>query len=248
MRLGRLPAGGSEQQGVRHRLTFLAAKPPVTSGAGAAPQASASEASWPVRASPLRSLAFPAVAAAVLVPIKAFAEAKVRLAPALDAGARADLARRLAARVLAAGAPLPVAVVCDDDAVAAFAEAHGATVIRTERLGLNGAVAAGVAHLADAGFDEVVVAHGDLPLAAGLADLAGAGPSTVTLVPDRRDDGTNVLVVPTGAGFGFHYGARSFAAHRVEAERLGLDVRVVRDERLAWDVDLPDDLEALTCD
>lgn len=183
--------------------------------------------------------------AAVLVPIKAFSEAKVRLAPALDPAARARLARRLAGTVLAAAAPLPVAVVCDDDEVAEFAEGAGARVVRTERLGLNGAVAAGVAALAADGHDEVVVAHGDLPRAEGLAALAGAGPGVVTLVPDRRGDGTNVLVVPTGAGFEFHYGPGSFRAHRAEAERLGLEVRIVHDDRLAWDVDDPSDLREL---
>ncbi len=186
--------------------------------------------------------------AAVLVPIKAFAEAKVRLAPVLDAPARIELARRLAAGVLGAAAPLAVAVVCDDDGVAAFAAEHGAIVIRTPPLGLNHAVAAGVAHLAAAGHDEVIVSHADLPNVAGLAALAGAGVGVVTLVPDRHDDGTNVLVVPSDAGFRFAYGARSFTAHRAEAERLGLEVRVVRDARLAWDIDVPADLEVLGCD
>ena len=41
------------------------------------------------------------------------------------------------------------------------------------------------------GFDHVVVAHADLPLATGSPTLAR--PGRVTLVPDRRDDGTNVL-------------------------------------------------------
>jgi 2-phospho-L-lactate/phosphoenolpyruvate guanylyltransferase len=186
--------------------------------------------------------------AAVLVPIKAFAEAKVRLAPALDAAARVELARRLAARVIAAAAPLPVAVVCEDDGVADFAAEHGALVIRAPQLGLNAAVAAGVAHLAAAGHDEVIVAHADLPNVADLAALAGAGAGVVTLVPDRRDDGTNVLVVPADAGFRFCYGAGSFPAHRAEAERLGLVVHVVRDPRLAWDIDIPADLVVLECD
>jgi 2-phospho-L-lactate guanylyltransferase (CobY/MobA/RfbA family) len=57
-----------------------------------------------------------------------------------------------------------------------------------------------------------------------------------------------VLVVPTGCGFRFRYGAGSFAAHRSESERCGLTVRVVRAGDLAWDVDVPADLEGLRCD
>ena len=55
--------------------------------------------------------------AAVLVPIKAFRNAKGRLAPAVSPTARADLARMMAARVLAAARPFTPFVVCDDDEV-----------------------------------------------------------------------------------------------------------------------------------
>lgn len=182
--------------------------------------------------------------AAVVVPIKGFGAAKGRLAEVLDAPARAELARRMATQVLAAAAPLPVFVVTDDDEVAEFARAAGADVVADPGGGLNGAVHAGVDHVTAAGFDEVVVAHADLPRAAGLAALTGAG-DACTLVPDRRDDGTNVLVVPTGVGFTFAYGPGSFARHVREAERVGLAVRAVRDSRLGWDVDVPEDLEGL---
>ena len=65
----------------------------------------------------------------------------------------------------------------------------------------------------------------------------------MTLVPDRRRDGSNVLAVPTDAGFRFAYGAGSFARHRVEAARLGMALRIVDDHALRWDVDLPTDLD-----
>src|SRR5262245_45394114 len=80
---------------------------------------------------------------AVLVPVKAFGEAKVRLAPALDAPARAALARRMAEQVLRAACGLPAAVVCDDPEVAAWAGDNGARVIDERGRGLNGAVARG---------------------------------------------------------------------------------------------------------
>jgi 2-phospho-L-lactate guanylyltransferase len=182
----------------------------------------------------------------VLVPVKAFRQAKVRLAPALSADERAELARTMATRVLAAAHDLPVAVVCDDDDVASWARTHGAEVVWRPGLGLNGAVTDGVEHLMRTrGAIEVVVAHGDLPLADDLTRVTGfAG---VTLVPDRHDDGTNVLSVPTGAGFTFAYGPGSFVRHREEADRLRLPYRVLRDPRLGWDVDVPADLEDLPC-
>jgi 2-phospho-L-lactate guanylyltransferase len=178
--------------------------------------------------------------AAVVVPVKAFTAAKVRLAGALDPAERADLARRMAEVVLAAAAPLPTIVVCDDDDVRRWAEAAGAGVVWCPGRGLNGAVADGVAALGVDGVPMAVVAHADLPLATRLDWLAEF--PGVTLVPDRRFDGTNVLAVPTDVGFRFSYGAGSFARHRTEAKQRDLPARIVRDDRLAWDVDLPADL------
>jgi 2-phospho-L-lactate/phosphoenolpyruvate guanylyltransferase len=179
----------------------------------------------------------------VLVPVKAFADAKQRLGEVLPAADRERLARAMAARVVASAAPLDVWVVTDDADVAEWALEQGATPLRQERAGLNAAVTDAVAVLAAAGVDRVIVAHGDLPFATDLAALAeGEG---VTVVPDRHDDGSNVLVVPTGVGFRFAYGPGSFARHLLEAERLELAARVVRDAGLGWDVDRPDDLVAL---
>jgi 2-phospho-L-lactate guanylyltransferase len=180
------------------------------------------------------------VRVAVLIPVKAFRIAKVRLAPALGPAERAQLAEAMATHVVGAARPLPVAVVCDDAEVRAWAEDAGAGVIWTPGLGLDGAVEAGVSQLAADGFDRVVVAHGDLPLAAGLAGLGGG--EGVVLVPDRRDDGTNVIALPTQAGFRFAYGPGSFSRHRAESLRLGLRLDVRRDAALGWDVDVPGDL------
>ena len=182
------------------------------------------------------------VATAVLVPVKAFGQAKLRLAEVLEPATRSELARAMAAQVLRAAGPLPSYVVCDDLEVRAWAERQGATVVWTPGLGLNGAVEAGVAHLAARGIGRAIVGHADLPLAADLGWLAGF--PGVSLVPDRHGDGTNVACVPTDVGFRFAYGAGSFAAHRAEAARLGLAARLVPDERLGWDIDVPADLGA----
>jgi 2-phospho-L-lactate guanylyltransferase len=180
------------------------------------------------------------VEVAALVPVKDFRQAKVRLAPALDPPAREALARHMTANVLAAASGLATFVVCDDDAVASFARARGAEVLWRPGRGLNGAVTDGVATLGRAGYERVVVAHADLPMAVELGWLAGLG--DITLVPDRHDDGTNVACVPATAGFRFAYGPGSFRRHAAEGRRLGLAVRVVREPALGWDVDVPDDL------
>ena len=180
----------------------------------------------------------------VLVPVKAFHQAKRRLGRALAEPDRVRLVRSMATHVVAACEPQPVAVVCDDEEVAQWATGLGATVLWEPGQGLNGAVRAGVARLAAGGAQWVTIAHGDLPRAKGLGTLPGF--DGITLVPDRRDDGTNVLRLPTGHDFRFAYGPGSFRAHRAEANRLGLSVRILRDPDLAYDVDWPADVEELS--
>jgi len=177
---------------------------------------------------------------ALLVPVKSFHEAKLRLAGVLDDRDREALARRLGELVLHSTPEIATYVACDDGDVADWALGEGAFVLWTPGLGLSGAVGAGVRYLGEIGYALAVVAHADLPLVVSLASFGREG--EVTLAPDLSLDGTNVAAVPTGAGFAFAYGAGSYSRHREEAERLGLPVRVVHDRRLASDVDLPADL------
>jgi 2-phospho-L-lactate/phosphoenolpyruvate guanylyltransferase len=176
----------------------------------------------------------------VLIPVKAFGQAKRRLHRALDSEQRTNLARAMADRVIAASHPLPVAVVCDDIEVAEWSRARGALVVWEPGRGLNGAVEAGVDYLRSGGVTQVTVAHADLPRAADLA-LVGDEPG-ITLVPDRYGNGTNVIAVPSDAGFRFSYGPGSFARHQSEATRLGIPTRVLDRPDLAYDIDEPGDV------
>ena len=205
-------------------------------------------------------------AVAALIPIKAFSEAKKRLSSRVTSDDRSALAQAMAAQVVSSAAPMPTFVVCDNAEVGKWAVDHGAEVLHEPGRGLNGAVAAGVAQLRDLGFDRVVIAHSDLPLAVDLAWIANF--EDVTIVPDRSARGTNVLSIPLsiplnpvktksettlcpkgtsqGDVFEFSYGAGSFGRHVVEARRLGFRLRVVPNYRLSADVDYPGDLRVAT--
>ena len=178
--------------------------------------------------------------------MKRFALAKRRLAGLLDDDQRVELAQWLAGRVVAAAGAAPVFVACEDEAVAAWAETVGAEVLWTPGLGLNGAVESSRTTISGKGFDHLVIAHSDLPLAGDLSELAVA--RTICLVPDRAGGGTNVLSLPVEAALAVSYGPGSFSAHLDQAltiaadPRVRLRVEVRRDPRLALDVDTPDDL------
>ena len=182
-------------------------------------------------------------AALVLVPVKCFGQAKQRLSEFLNPNQRAALARSMAGSVLAAAAPLQVAVVCDDEEVATWARSQGAAVMWTPGLGLNGALDEAVLRAAAAGAPRVTIAHADMPFAHDLARFSLEPGNRVVLVPDRHRDGTNVLSMDPASPIRLGYGPGSFQRHRRLARDAGLEVEVVIDERLAWDVDGPADLQ-----
>ncbi len=183
---------------------------------------------------------------AVLLPVKGFSGAKARLEPVLSAENRASLAAFTAAGVLEAAEGVDTFVVCDNDEVAQWARERGAMVVRQHSAGLNGAVANGV-DTATYKREWVLIAHSDLPFPEALLSVIDLDlvTTTVTIVPDRHVDGTNVLVIPARCGFTFHYGPASFSAHQAEAKRIGLPVRVIQHEQLGLDIDTPEDLAQL---
>jgi len=184
--------------------------------------------------------------AGVVVPIRSFAGAKLRLADHLTEEQRAQLVRDCASRVVEAAAPLPVVVVTSAPEVRTWAVALGVDIVDDPGDGLDAAARAGSEHLGSRGLARAVVAHADLPHADALAPLGADGDRPiVTLVPCHRDDGTNVCSVPVDLPFRFSYGPGSFRRHAAEARRCGAAVRVVRRRDLAFDVDVPDDLAEL---
>ena len=192
-----------------------------------------------------KSFAQSASLTAVVIPIKAFEQAKDRLSSVLSAEQRILLARTTALGVLESVRGASVFVVCDNPEVSQWATSHGASVVSQSGAGLNAAVQEGISAAHE--YERVMIVHSDLPLPRRLRELLSStvASNTVTIVPDRHRDGTNVLIIPQGVGFTCHYGAKSFEAHTAEATKLGLPLQIVEDDELALDIDTPDDLNAL---
>ena len=183
----------------------------------------------------------------VVIPVKAFHHAKERLSDLLTPAERIVLTKYCADRVIAAASNFDVFVVCDDENVAQWARDHKAKVVWQPEVGLNAAVRRGVDFAHARGKQLAIVSHSDLPLATDFTRLISAQSaetfkSSITLVPDRHEDGTNVMVLPTNFDFEFCYGKNSFTAHQQMAKKCGLSVRIVRDQSLAVDIDTADDL------
>ncbi|MCU1429118.1 MAG: phospholactate guanylyltransferase, partial [Actinomycetia bacterium] len=164
----------------------------------------------------------------------------------LDAGQRAQLVRDMANRVVDAAGDRPIVIVSNAPEVCTWAAERCIDVI-SDPGSLDAAARAGVEHLRGLGCSRVVIAHGDLPFATTFDHVAGEATEPVAvIVPCHRHDGTPVLAIPTDVAFTFSYGPGSFARHCDEARSRGLDVRIVEDPSLAFDVDVPADLDRLS--
>jgi 2-phospho-L-lactate guanylyltransferase len=147
----------------------------------------------------------------------------------------------MASGVLDVVAEIPTFVACDDDDVAAWARRMGAHVIWGAGLGLNGAVDDGVARIIADGYEQVLVSHADLALPGALLDVARE--RHITLVPDRCNDGTNVMSFPATHPLRASYGGGSFARHLHQALAVeDVSVEVRRDLELSLDLDTARDL------
>ena len=182
--------------------------------------------------------------AGVVIPLRAFANGKARLAAVMDDLERTALARSMADCVVEAGGTLPMVVVSSAPEVRAWAETRTLEVVEDPGAGLDAAAREGVQWFRARGFDRVIVAHADLPRArpGSLEPFADLAPGDVVIVPSHRDDGTPVLSIPVHPPFPFAYGVGSAHRHAQIARQLGLAVQLVRDDELGYDIDLPEDL------
>lgn len=186
----------------------------------------------------------------LVVPLRGFEQAKSRLGRIMSARDRTVLARSSATRVLERSVPCDRVVVSDDDDVATWANDLGIGVVAVRARGLNESLTEALPSIIGSHPGAtLVIAHGDIlepdGLDALLSSVSTLSGRFVTLVPDRHDDGTNVLCLDsdTARSWEFAYGPGSFERHRRQAETLALEVTVRYDVGLAIDLDTPEDLE-----
>jgi 2-phospho-L-lactate guanylyltransferase len=192
-----------------------------------------------------------------LVPVKAAAAGKERLADLLPAAARAALVRAMLRDVVTAlracGRLRAVAVTSPDPALLALAERLGARALPEPpgAGGLNGALAAAIGRLAADGAEGVLVLQGDVPrVTAADLDALLAPPLVRPLVRavPTADGGTGALLLLPPQVIAPAFGPASFARHAAAARAAGAVFHRCDLPSLAWDVDRPEDVRRLLAD
>ena len=191
---------------------------------------------------------------AILIPVKRFADSKKRLAPYYSPTARAALAEALCRDFFSVVAGVRLAqriyVASQEPLALEWARERGwHTIAETEQISESHSVDAASHLCAERGVAALLRIPIDLPLATpddidGILAAAEAGPSAV-IVPSREGTGTNALLRSPPCLFPSHFGPNSFAQHLAEGERCGANMKILRNDHVALDIDEPDDLSAL---
>lgn len=192
-----------------------------------------------------------------IVPINELAHAKSRLAEHVSDATREHLVFWMAGRVLAvlkeSGAVQRCTVVSPDERVLTWARGQQVETVLQTSTGLNAALEDARRLIIATDTEAILVVHADLPeiTAADIRDLtelASDGQMVrlrVVLAPDRRDEGTNALLVTPPDMLTFGFGRSSFSRHMAAARASGVEPHVFRSHGTMHDVDTLDDVGRL---
>lgn len=205
----------------------------------------------------------------VIVPVKSLEGAKSRLSPVLSASQRYRLARELLKRTfrllqlalekkMIAGF---VVVSSDREALALTEKYKGQALPEKEETGsnvsqLNPALGQAARWCRETqGARALLLIPTDLPLLeeADLRELLSylkddQNSTLAVIAPDRREEGTNALLLrpPELLDYSYYFGEKSFVYHLTALGGIpGVELKLCRRNGLAFDLDRPEDLEAL---
>jgi 2-phospho-L-lactate guanylyltransferase len=185
----------------------------------------------------------------VVIPVKALAKSKSRLAPELTPLERGALTLAMLEDVL--DSTLSVAgwdtwVVSPDEAVLEIAARRGASAIPEEKGPLSQAIRQAEVLAKEREVDALAVVPGDLPLlTADTLTAALHTLGTVVIAPSADRSGTNLLLRRPPRAIQARFGPDSYQRHLALAQTKGLPVSTVERRELAFDLDHPGDILTL---
>lgn len=187
----------------------------------------------------------------VLLPVKDPSKAKQRLASVLSSEERIALTGAMLRDVgqALAGAKLPdrIVVVTSDPATIEQTLGRGWEVLpESQQISESQSVDWASSYLMTQGATVVLRLPGDIPLlrAEDVDSLLSIELTsrTALLVPSRDGTGTNALLRNPPDTFPSRFGPNSFQLHQQEAYRAGVAIKVIKNARIALDIDDVTDL------
>lgn len=191
---------------------------------------------------------------ALLIPVKDPTNAKSRLSDLLSADERRRFAWAMFEDVIQAviDAREPDRVVLVSSFAPAIERARSLNwevLIEESQVSESASVDWASRMLSEQGFNTVMRLPADLPIVRGsdideILSINLDSPGAL-LVPSREGTGTNAIIRTPPTLFPSRFGPNSLALHKEEAGRVGVECRVLSNERIALDIDEPSDVERL---
>ena len=187
----------------------------------------------------------------VLLPLKDPSQAKQRLAGQLSSGERRELAWAMLEDVTQAlrqaREPDQVVVASSCPLILSYAEQnHWHVIPESNQISESHSVDRCCQLLRESGVMTVLRIPGDIPLLQG-EDLDRLlryelNPPSAILVPSRDGTGTNALLRSPPDAFPSHFGENSLALHQREARDHGVELQILPNSRISFDLDELDDI------
>ena len=187
-----------------------------------------------------------------IIPVKEMTGAKQRLAPALPAALRQELALAMLEDVLEAVASVRglggAILVTVEPQAETLARRYGlGTLADGAHDGHTGAVNAGARYLTAQGRTTMLTLPGDLPLVtAGEIEqlIAAHGPAPAfTIAPAHDEQGSNAIIMSPPQAVPLRFGEDSYFPHLAAARAQGIEPCIMRLPGIAFDIDNPQDLQ-----
>lgn len=189
-----------------------------------------------------------------IVPIKPLNRSKSRLSPILNGQQRETLSRQMLEQTLGTlkqvqGISGILAISRDNKALTLARSFNVQTVQESGAPELNAALTRATQLVTSWNASSVLILASDIPLMTvadidGILALAHHQNNLVVMATDRRDEGTNALLVRPPGLIPYRYGEDSFRKHTEEARRVGAEVKIFHSPTISLDVDVPEDLMA----
>ncbi len=187
-----------------------------------------------------------------IVPIKSLHRGKSRLAGLLTADERESLNQNLLVHTLRCLQDIPeideIAVISHDPSALHIAREMGAKTIQEGRdTDINNALRKATEAVKASNGTKLLIIPADLPLIQpeDISNLLSKakGKDEIIISPDKKMGGTNALYINPIGILDYDFGLWSFNKHIEQAERKKIRVEIYNNERIAFDLDLPEDLE-----
>lgn len=189
-----------------------------------------------------------------IVPIKPLRRGKSRLASVLSEKEREQLNQTLLTKTIRCLKEIKeideILIVSYDPSALTISREYGVrTIQESPNTNINKALRKGTMAAMTFNVSSILIVPADLPFIepAAIRELLGKAHKSpeIVIAPDRRMNGTNALFINPVGILDYDFGMWSFRKHIEQAERKKIRIEIYNNDKLSFDLDIPEDLDYL---